>query len=202
MTLPDLNTPNLMLDFGPPLAYENICAGYTVEKLSLWEYTEKDRFLMIPVKAPEMPKAKAEGTIYRLSDEELLALDKKRGVGYYYERKRTLVMTPFNLEGGALIRVYAWVYFGKRDYWAPQIKHDNAYFRNGGRQFKMTQQIHDNDRDLANRFCFLPPPPPIQLARVPAPSIVEACTFQNRKETRALQIYRIKKRIMHFLNDE
>lgn len=216
-TLPNFTIPNMLLDFGPPLEYEMICTAYTVEKITLWEYAPHDqRVELVAIKAREMPRARAEGTLYRLTDEEMFSLDKKRGVGYNYTRKEhTPVIVPYNGEDGEFLRTYAHIYMGRKEYWVPKIGSSTAnHPLHGGTQnnsipkFRLAQQVYDPDPVLDNRYSFIQYPRPKTLLKRPPLEVVEAVLISNeetmliRKEmVRKEKWSSFKRSLYSFVND-
>lgn len=157
---------NKVLDFGPPLAAREICPAWTVERLSLWEHTTLDKFEMVAVRASYMAKARAQGTLYNMTDEEVYQLDRERGHGVHCDRKLLPIMVmvkgpnPTNAMLPAVetfVRAMAYVYIGRNEHWVYTI-------REGSRKAAEPEMFKAPDRyphpnPLINgSFCFLPPP--------------------------------------------
>lgn len=186
-----------MVDFGPPMVFPEICRAYTVEKMSLWQHCTDSLLEMVPLRGPNLPRGRMEGTLYNLTDEELHQLDSRRGVGVQCERKRMPVYVPSD-EG--LSVVFAEIYIGRKDYWLERVDYQQTVLRNGDRSLNLANRISDSNSLLHNRFCFLPPPLTVHpTGDSRAMSI--ACGNKNKQEIRRLRWDVIKKRFFSFLND-
>jgi hypothetical protein len=195
---PDLlNFGNKLVDFGPPLAYPLICSAYTVEKLTLWHRTTDDLFETIAIKAPHMPRARIEGHLYRLTDEEFKKLDIRRQLGVQYERKRLPVYVPFLDENGNLQRIYAEVYLGLKQNWVPKIEFD-AQFKENKQEFKLADKYPDAHRVLHNRYCTLPPLQEATTTRF-TPDVIR---HVRRKNNAAVRWGKFRRWMSNFVNDE
>jgi len=151
-----LQVPNKVLDFGPPMSYPVICAAYTVEKLSLWEHVTEHSFDMYAIRASHMPKARAEGVLYNLSDDEVIKLDKRREVGVNSDRKFLTVFVHLN---GQMTKTQAWVYISRKTILEEHFQYstimDQVLPASPG--IRQPQRVIDPNPLLHNRFCFCPP---------------------------------------------
>lgn len=199
--LPDFRTPNLLLDFGPPLRYESVCTAYTVAQISLWEHQPDDNNIeLLAFNASGLPRARAEGTLYRLNDDEMFSLDKMRGVGYNCTRKEHLpVIVPFNDETGAFHRTYANMYMADSDFWSDRLTFGTRVPKEP--TFRLAQTITDQDPMLSGRFSFLQYPRPKPILRTPRPEVINAVVLSNREALRRIRWDNFKKRFYSFLND-
>lgn len=192
---------NRVVDFGPPMVYPVISRVYTVEKMSLWRYTAEDRLELIPLRAPEMPRGRLEGTMYCLTDEEVNDLDKRRCVGVNYDRKRIPVYLPMQAPNGERASIPAYAYIGRKEYWVDRINYGTNVLRNDDRTFSLIDRLPDADKLLNNRFCFLPPPVRV-LPSVSNAAVIQSCRTKNQKEITRLRWTNFKDRFKSFLNDE
>lgn len=159
-----LDSPCKVLDFGPQLGFPKICSAYTVEKLSLWQYHDEQDFTLIALRAAFLQKARAEGHLYNLSDEQLLALDNIRGNGVHCERKLLPAYVPIPNEKSDMTLVHAWVYISYKSQWVEWVQEESAtkVYCDGvpieiEPKVKPLYRVPDQNPYLHNRVCFLPP---------------------------------------------
>lgn len=153
-------THELILDFGPTLAYEEICTAYTVEKFSLYQRMDE----MVIIKARGHARARLEGKLYYIpSEEDIIKLDSERGVGVNCDRKYIPILLPYRDDNGEFMQSYANVYLGHKDYWQDRIETDfmrrriNQFVILPG-EFDLAPQVSHEERMLNNRRCFNVPP--------------------------------------------
>lgn len=187
-----LQSPGKVLDFGPPLGYPQICAAYTVEKLSLWQHMDGDHFEMVAVRAAFLAKARAEGHLYNLTNEQLIQLDKIRGHGVHCERKLLPIYVPLRTDRGEMTKAMAWVYIGYKSHWVDKIEYGANFDKP---TFKPLPRVPDQDKYLHNRVCFLPPV--YQFNEGP---ITEAMRIKVRKKNKETSRNLFFSRMRRFLN--
>ena len=196
---------NRVVDFGPRLAFPFLCSAYTVEKLSLWHRTTDSVFETVALRASGMPRARVEGNLYRLTDDELKQLDTKRQVGVSFDRKRVLVYVPIVDHKGEMRTIYAYIYLGINDAWLDQIYPHRTILKSQyqlpDRTFSIATRYPDKDRLLNNRFSFLPPL--VEAGRVSCDSeaVRKHCKRKNRAAMRAAFFNNIRSRLSKFVND-
>src|SRR5258708_17720514 len=167
--------PNRFLDFGPLLDFPVLCQAYTVEKLSVWQLQTEDIFDIIALQSKGMPRGRAEGTLYELTDKQLLSLDKEKQVEECYFRMSLPVYIPFNDKDGNFMTVHAHAYIGRKDFWVERIEHDQSDWREREigtdvvvrsmvyrpgrtkREFSLLSRYPDPNPLLNYRYRFLPP---------------------------------------------
>lgn len=189
-----------LLDFGAPLAYPTLCPAYTVEKLSMWEHTTEDKFEIVVVRAAYMAKARLEGTLYHLTNDELLILDNHRGNGVNCDRKLLPIYIPLVNEKEDMTRVMAWVYIGRKDHWIDRI--DYGANVPSIPTFKQSERVPDCNPLLHNRFCFLPTPYDYGRVGTMTEKMRKHVAKRNRSEIRRLCFTKIRKKVSNFVSDE
>jgi len=195
---PALQFPNqLVLDFGPRLKYDEVCTAYTVQRMSLWTYFDQDIHTFV-IREKEMHKARVEGTLYFLpQDEDIIELDRRRQVGVCCERKYLPVWTPYKNDIDEFIQVMAWVYVGNPDYYVPKIQEDMDFhshiriIRDGvpapcPGKFSKATVVPDAHRLLNNRFSFHDPGYYCHPEKDVSPRIAEYVGKKNREEIERL----------------
>jgi len=196
---------NRVLDYGPRLAFPFLCSAYTVEKLSLWHRTTDEVFESVALRAPSMPRARIEGNLYRLTDDELKQLDTKRQVGVSFDRKRVLVYVPIMDYKGEMRTIYAYIYMGINNAWLDRIYPDQTCLKSSYKipdaTFSLATQYPDASRLLNNRFSFLPPL--VEAGRVVCDSeaVRKHCKRRNRAALRAAFFNNMRSRLNNFVND-
>jgi hypothetical protein len=188
---------NRLLDFGPTLGYRELCSGYTVEKLSMWEHLEDDQLQVLVLQAPRMPRARAGGVVYGLSHEEMLTLDKERGQGVECARK----MLPIWAEvGGALRRTTAWVYVHNSDRWVERINFDQNF--KPGKHFRQSDRAVDTNPVLHNRYSFFDPVYNNGHVGEGTEKTRRYVRRKNRAVSRQAFFIQMRRRLASFVNDE
>lgn len=142
---------HLLFDYGQQLPFPRMSDAYTVEKMSLWNKDpEGDGITAVAMRMASIAKAKIFGSLYVLSTEDLVKLDKAHQNGVFFKRKRVPVNTPhFNpsenevdnnsklYAGNAagtyqLNRAEAWMYVGLSDQWAGPIDWATSFYKGYG----------------------------------------------------------------------
>jgi len=196
---------NRVVDFGPRLAFPFLCSAYTVEKLSLWHRTTDSVFETVALRASGMPRARVEGNLYRLTDDELKQLDTKRQVGVSFDRKRVLVYVPIVDHKGEMRTIYAYIYLGINGAWLSQIyPHQTilkSQYKLPDNTFSLATRYPDKNRLLNNRFSFLPPL--MEAGRIVCDSeaVRKHCKRRNRAAMRAMFFNNIRAKFSNFVND-
>jgi hypothetical protein len=126
---------HLVVDVGPinndlP-AYSTV---YTVEKMALW----KGAGFAVPIRMEGASHTRVTGTLHRVSGEELLALDKRKQNGVWFNREKIPVL--HKVQG----TIWAWFYVGNNAYWEERIRFEITH-RNGSASVKPAPRFIDND---------------------------------------------------------
>lgn len=192
----------LVLDFGPRLPYKEVCNAYTVPKMAMWLHTTDNIFETVQLRSAYMHKARLEGNLYFLADEEdIIQLDNQRQVGVCCDRKKIPILLPYRTASDKLIQTYAWVYVGRPDYWEDRIERSGTAHAllGGGRigdNFQLASLVPDQDRLLNNRFCFDPPPYYTHPEGNVSPATAKYIGEKNRAEIeRIMQPIRIQQQL-------
>lgn len=194
-----------IIEFGPPLSYQEICVGYTVEKMTLCQYISDGYLQMVLLRGSELTRARVEGTLYRLSDEEIVELDRRRGVGVQCERKQIAVYLPYFMNGrDMMMQVVTYAYIGYNAYWMDRA---GNYLRD--RAMHLAPRRPDNERFLNNRYCFTPSPVtirPVYNKIVDGDGMRKLSEAEQRllsvKDRIKQSIFSFKHRFSNFLNDD
>lgn len=143
-----------------PLRYDApyLSTAYTVEKMTLMK--QHDR-VAVPFRASGFPRARVQGTLYLMTAEQIVALDKKRQNGVIFDRKPTFVVTPILDQYGEPARLPrpAWMYKARIEYWEPEIEWDLQANRCGHmraqHQFDLAEQYPNHEhRFFHNHYSF------------------------------------------------
>lgn len=143
-----------------PLRYDAPYVGtaYTVEKYTLLKQHER---VAIPLRHVGFPKARVQGTLYIMTPEQIVELDKKRKNGVVYARKLTAVTSPIVDKYGDPIRLQnAWIYKGVPNYWYPQVEWDmqanrcGGLYMVGGSEFLLAEQFPAEHKFFHNHYSF------------------------------------------------
>lgn len=193
---------NKVLDFGPPLRYHVLCTAYTVERISVWITHVEDRMEALAFQGNQMPSARAEGLLYRMTDDEVYELDKIRRVGLDCERKFMQVIVPFRpaidkangfdaqLNPPPYPTIMANVYIARNAAWNGRMADDLTTISSSGRieklNFRLASRIVDNDPLLNNRFSVIPPPTLYHPVGFLSPRITKHVKRRNKSTMRKL----------------
>jgi hypothetical protein len=162
-------------------------------------------FETVAIRASGMPRARVEGNLYRLTDDELKQLDTKRQVGVSFDRKRVLVYVPIMDHKGEMRTIYAYIYMGINDAWLSQIYPHRTILKSEyirpDDAFSLATRYPDKDRLLNNRFSFLPPLVEAGHVRTDTEAVRKYCKRKNRAAMRALFFNNIRSRFSNFVND-
>lgn len=146
----DNSNAHLVFDPGPILKGIPIfCTAYTVEKLSLWIEVDKNRAL--PLRLPFLPKARTAGTLYLMSPDQLIGLDKQKQNTVLYERKLTQVMVHGDCE---VLSKPVWMHHAKPDVWGEQALFNLEYYRKNDGDLQLAHRVQHERRELHNHFAF------------------------------------------------
>jgi hypothetical protein len=202
---PQLDYPlQCVLDFGPPLPYDRVCTAYTKEKFSLWTQTTDYVFDIVALRGPQLPKARLEGTLYYLTEPDIISLDLRRGNGVSCDRKYLPILTQYRNEFGDLLEAKAWIYIGRREHWLQKIEFDNQSNRIGnitnGTEFNLVPKVFDEDRILHNRQSFMYEIRTTVVGEV-TPAIRRNCRVRNNKEILRCKARYIGKKILQFMKE-
>lgn len=201
---------NKVLDFGPPLAVPVICTAWTVERLSLWEHTTEDKFEMVAVRASYMDKARARGTLYNMTDEQVYSLDKERGVGVHCDRKLLPILVkitepnPINAMLPCVdkfTKTFAYVYIGYKDHWIFAIENAPSRVKDP-EKFQLATRHPDNNPLLNNNFCFLPPPVDYGRVYTGNSRVLKKAGNANKVLAREMWWRNVPRKVKNFLHDE
>lgn len=174
-----LGAENRVFHCGLALPYVEMCPGYTVTKLSVWQHLEDDQFQILLLQEKGMPTARVEGLIYSVSHEELKELDNKLGNGVQCSRKRLPVWAEVK---GALHRTYAYVYIQNRDV-AERIK---FYQQVGRPNYAEANRVMSSDSLRNLRYVF---PTPVYNNGHVGPSTPEMDAYVKRKNYATMEPY-------------
>ena len=193
---------NKVLDFGPPLKYHILTTAYTVERISVWVTNVEDRLEALAFKGNQMPSARAEGILYRMTDDEVYELDAQRRVGLDCERKFMQVIIPIRppidksagfdaqLNPPPYPTIMANVYIARNAAWNGKMANDLTTITDSGKieklNFHLASRIVDNDPLFNNRFSVIPPPTLYHPVGFPSPRIVKHVKKRNKSEMRKL----------------
>ncbi len=158
---------NLLLDFGPKLKYTEVCEAYTLERLSLWKYTDGNNLNLVALRKAGLPTGRCQGTLYLITDpDDMRTLDSEREVGVKCDRIRMKILVPYLNASGKLTQVTAHVYIQRTEVYKTEIVTDNQkgrigkYITNDTHNYKMVKRIADPNPVLNQRFSFYTPPYP------------------------------------------
>lgn len=169
--------PNRLLDFGPPLEYPVLSKAFTVEKLTLWQFCDDKVLSFVLLRAHRMTRARVEGTMYSLTDEQVYELDNVMENGVKCDRVRIPVYVPVLDKEGNMDRLDAYAYIGRNSYWLDRIE----YGANVPKQptFTLVKREMHSQRILNGRFVFLPDPVNNHTERFVRPEIVQHISNRN-----------------------
>lgn len=191
---------NRLVDFGPPLGFPLLCSAYTVEKLSLWHHTTEEVFESIPLRASGMPRARIEGNLYRVTDEEMKTLDRKRPIGVEWERKRIPVYVPFQNEEGGMTQIHAWAYFGENDAWLERIAFATTFYGEAS-EYKLADKHNDPNPLLHGRYAFFPPMVEANSEHDVSDAMRRHCRKRNKAEMRRIYFANMRERLKRFVRE-
>lgn len=199
---------NKVLDFGPLLAANVVCPAWTVEKLSLWEHTTMDKFEMVAVRASYMAKARAQGVLYNMTDEQVYQLDRERGHGVHCDRRLLPIMVmiqepnpmnPLLPDLERFVQTMAYVYIGKSERWVHEIQSDTSGYRaiDGVKvpfpiTYKQPDRYPNAHPQLNGSYCFLPPPSDYGRVYTVDPRVLKKLKRKNRETGRNLWYARVR----------
>lgn len=205
---PQLQFPaQLVLDFGAPLPYLEVCNAYTKEKFSLYTHTTERFFETIALKAPTLPTARLEGRLYYITDEdEIIKLDNIRGNGVSCDRKTLPILVPYQNQNGDLVEIKAHVYIGRREFWEQRINYGMQCRRAGekivrGGSYDLVDRVPDYNKLLHNRMSFIAPDPVPYPVRDLSPAMVRYVAKKNDKEALRIQVRSVMRKIKDFMRE-
>lgn len=124
---------HLVFDYGRTLFdVPKVCPALTVEKMTLWRRRAVQGPKAVALKICNIPKARIGGTLYLMSTEEIVELDKERQNGLHFDRKQVPVQLPYQDETGSMTVRPAWAYIGKPEHWYPTMQWDIEFYRGKG----------------------------------------------------------------------
>lgn len=180
-----LKMPNRLVDFGPPLPYDDICKAYTVPRLSYWEHADERTYEIIVLQTKSLPRSRVEGILYSVTDEELKFLDKRRQNGVEFDRKLLPVTVPFSDNYGDMIQVNAWIYLAKKEIWTGRIEYGTSKIPRE-KTFFQPAPIPDATSYLHNRRAFFRPKYPSRVGNPPK-AVVDKVRSLNELTVKQLE---------------
>ena len=146
---------HLLFDYGKIKADKDIyCSAYTVEKMSL--FIRREDHLDIALRLPGRHRARIGGTLYKVTPEDLIRLDKARQNRILFERRPIPVFLPNQDKHRdiEILPVPAWVYVGIPDQWGFQIESSFSRYNVpvSNPEFVLAKTYTDNQRLLNNHF--------------------------------------------------
>lgn len=197
---------NRVLDFGPPLPYQEIGPCWTVERISLWEHTTEDKFQMVAVQAAYLQKARAAGTLYSMTDAEVFLLDRVKGAGIECERKLmpVFIRPGFVMgtraadghEGTINVQLMAWVYIHNKTRWVDTTPNQDPCINAALGSFKEPARIaHPNPLLNGSYNFFLPPPYDQGRVGTMHPKVLRNVRRRNKQLSRRIWLMNLPRKI-------
>jgi len=166
-------------------------SAFTVEKMALWVTDGQ----AIPIRMAGATRVRVSGTLYRLDRDQLMALDKRKQNGVWFQRERIRAWYKPETE------VFVWFYVGCNEYWEERLRW-NLGFREDKRLYKPAPRFLDND-PLFNRAARYSSEriedhdPPLRKPQPPIKIIEVACKTKNEAEIKRLHDeYEQKQRVL------
>lgn len=155
---------HLVFECGPVLYnVPYICSAFTVERMSLWRKAHENDApaQAVPLRMDGAPRARIRGTLYVMSTEMILKLDKRRENGVSFERTQVPIVLPvFNkLQEPKKLPKPVWMYKAIKESWVERIEYDQGVrgwtdkrAHPAEKTFELAGVYPDNHKFLHNHF--------------------------------------------------